>query len=46
MIHKMTQNVVQCVKCALFMKCEMRDMRDMCAMYVMRTMKCMKYDMK
>ena len=35
--------MVQCMKCALFTKCELRDMRDVCAMRVMRTMKC---DMK
>ena len=38
--------MVQCMKCALFAKCVMRDMRDVCAMCVMRVMKCMKYDMK
>ena len=38
--------MVQCMKCALFMKCEMRDMRDMRVMHVMRVMKCMKCDMK
>ena len=36
----------QCMKCALFVKCVMRDMRDVRAMCVMRIMKCMKYDMK
>ena len=46
MIHKMTCYAVQCMKCALFVKCEMRDMRDMRAMYVMRTMKCVKYNVK
>ena len=39
----MTCDVVQCMKCALFVKCKMCDMRDM---RDMRTMKCMKYDMK
>ena len=43
MIHKMTCDVVQCMKYALFVKYEMRDMR---VMYVMRAMKCMKCDMK
>ena len=43
MIHKMTRCMMQCMKCALFMKCEMRDMRVMCVMCVI---KCMKYDMK
>ena len=38
--------MVQCMKCALFAKCVMRDMRDVCAMRVMRVMKCMKYGMK
>ena len=38
--------MVQCMKCALFMKCEMRDMRDMRSMYVMCAMKCMKYNIK
>ena len=38
MTHKMTCNVVQYMKCALFVKCEMRDMRDMRAMHVMREM--------
>ena len=38
--------MVQCVKYALFAKCELRDVRDVCVMCVMRTMKCMKYDMK
>ena len=46
MIHKITRYAVQYVKCALFMKCKMRDMRDMCAMRVMRIMKCIRYDMK
>ena len=38
--------MVECMKCALFAKCVMRDMRDVCAMCVIRAMKCMKYDMK
>ena len=38
--------MVQCMKYALFAKCEMRDMRDVCAMYMICAMKCMKYDMK
>ena len=42
----MTRCMVQCMKCALFAKCIMRDMRDMRAMRVMCTMKCMKYDIK
>ena len=42
----MTCNVVQCVKCTLFMKCDMRDMHDMRVMHVMRTIKCVKCDMK
>ena len=42
----MMRHVVQCMKCTLFVKCEIHDMRDMCAMHVMRTMKCMKYDVK
>ena len=46
MTHKMTRYVVQCVKCALFVKCEMRDMRDVRAMYVMCAMKCVKCDVK
>ena len=37
--------MVQCMKCALFAKCKMRDMRNVCAMCVMRTMECLKYDM-
>ena len=43
MTHKMTRRMLQCMKCALFMKCELRDMRNV---RVMRTMKCMKYDIK
>ena len=35
--------MAQCMKCALFVKCEMYDMRDMRVMHVM---KYMKYDMK
>ena len=35
--------MVQCMKCVLFAKCELRDMRDMGAMCVMCMM---KYDMK
>ena len=46
MTHKMTRRMVQCMKCALFAKCVMRDMRDVCAMCVICTIKCMKYDMK
>ena len=42
----MMRRMVQCMKYALFVKCEMRDMRDVCVMCVMRAMKCMKYDMK
>ena len=38
--------MLQCMKYALFTKCELRDMRDVCAMCVMRVMKCMKYVMK
>ena len=38
--------MVQCMKYALFAKCEMRDMRDVCAMCVICAMKCMEYDMK
>ena len=38
--------MVQCMECALFAKCEIRDVRDMRAMYVMCAIKCMKYDMK
>ena len=38
--------MVQCMKCALFAKCVMRDMRDVCVMRVICAMKCMKYDMK
>ena len=38
--------MVQCMKCALFAKCEIRDVRDVRAMYVMCVMKCVKYDMK
>ena len=35
MTHKMTRYAVQCVKCALFVKCELRDMRvcDPCDAY-------------
>ena len=42
----MTRRMVQYMKCALFVKCELRDMRDVCAMCVMCTMKCIKNDMK
>ena len=38
--------MLQCMKCALFAKCEIRDVHDVCAIRVMRTMKCMKYGMK
>ena len=38
--------MVQCMKCALFAKCEMRDMHDVRVMCVMCEIKCMKYDMK
>ena len=38
--------MVQCMKYALFVKCEMRDVLDVCAMCVMCAMKCMKYNMK
>ena len=38
--------MVQCMKCALFAKCVMRDMRDVCAMCVICVMKYVKYDMK
>ena len=38
--------MVQCMKCALFMKYETCDMRDIRAMYVICTMKCMKCAMK
>ena len=46
MTHKMTRRMVQCMKCVLFAKCEMRDMHDVRVMYVMRLMKYMKYDVK
>ena len=38
--------MVQCMKCTLFVKCEICDMRDMRVMCVTCTMKCMNYDMK
>ena len=38
--------MVQCMKCTLFAKCELRDVRDVCAMCVMCMMKYIKYDMK
>ena len=46
MIHKITWHVVQCMKCTLFVKCEMRNMRDMRVMHVICTMKCVKCNMK